>query len=73
MTGRKGSVSASQRWKNKQLQKSSEEEANIKKDLEKMVELTGLANELLTKSGNMDVYQQKYEEIQSIIERVRKY
>jgi len=59
--GNKKAMSSSQRWKKK---KQGEEEDPIEKEnREKMLKLTGFADEILSRSGNMEIYEETYEAI----------
>jgi len=59
--GNKKAVSSSQRWKKK---KQGEEEDPVEKEnREKMLKLTGYADEILSRSGNMEIYEETYEAI----------
>merc|ERR1711913_177423 len=57
--GGKKAMSASQRWKKKKEEENPEEKENK----EKMLRLTGLADEILTRSGNMEIYEETFESI----------
>jgi len=52
-------MTASQRWK----QKKSGNIESTSGDREAVLKLTGLADKVLSKYGNMDVYQETYESI----------
>ena len=52
-------VSSAQRWKNKKQVLSGEEKENR----DKMLRLTELADAILSRSGNMEVYEETYEKI----------
>lgn len=59
--GNKKAMSSSQRWKKK---KQGEEEDPVEKEnREKMLKLTGFADEILSRSGNMEIYEETYEAI----------
>lgn len=64
--GKKGKqISTSQRWKAKKQKKedqTSEADAQIQKDKEDFLNLTGLADQIL-QSGNMEVYEMTYEKL----------
>jgi len=53
--------SASQRWKKKKA--GVVEDPQEKENKEKMLKLTGIADEILTRSGNMEIYEETYEGI----------
>lgn len=58
-----------ERWKRKKdpnAAKDDENSVNITK-------LTEVANELLTRTGNMDIYQETYEQIEKIIAQAEKH
>ena len=59
--GGKAAMSASQRWKKKKA--GAQEDPNEKENKEKMLKLTGLADGILTRSGNMEIYEETYESI----------
>eukprot|EP00092_Neocalanus_flemingeri_P015581 GFUD01016869.1.p1 GENE.GFUD01016869.1~~GFUD01016869.1.p1 ORF type:complete len:367 (-),score=151.49 GFUD01016869.1:45-1076(-) len=59
--GNKGFVSQSQRWKKKKA--GAVEDPMEKENKEKMLKLTGLADAILTRSGNMEIYEETYEGI----------
>lgn len=56
-------LSASERWRRK---KAGQQEQNPE-DGKKVTELTEYANKLLTETGNMDIYQETYEHIDSLV------
>ncbi|XP_026478067.1 CD2 antigen cytoplasmic tail-binding protein 2 homolog [Ctenocephalides felis] len=58
--GKSSKISSAQRWKNKKL-------GIVDPNAELVTNLTSLANEVLTKMGDMDIYQQTYEQIQQQI------
>ena len=59
--GNKAPMSASQRWKKKKAGAAADpQEAENK---EKMLRLTGLADTILTRSGNMEIYEETFESI----------
>ena len=55
-------VSQAQRWKKKKA--GVEEDPREKENKEKMLQLTGVADEILTRSGNMEIYEMTFEAIQ---------
>ena len=59
--GGKTGMSASQRWKKKKA--GAKEDPQEKQNKEKMLKLTGLADAILTRSGNMEIYEETYESI----------
>jgi len=59
--GNKAPMSASQRWKKKKA--GAVEDPQAKENKEKMLRLTGLADTILTRSGNMEVYEETFESI----------
>merc|ERR1712032_849583 len=54
-------VSQSQRWKKKKA--GTVEDPKEKENKEQMLKLTGIAYEILTRSGNMEIYEMTYEGI----------
>lgn len=54
-------MTTAERWKKKKESKTHEEEEDT--NSVKITKLTELANELLTRTGNMDIYQESYEQI----------
>lgn len=56
----KKKLTTAERWKKKKESKTQEEEDQNSVNITK---LTELANELLTRTGNMDIYQESYEQI----------
>jgi hypothetical protein len=66
-TGGKKHISASERWRRK---KAGQEDSG-QGSQQQVTELTELANRLLTKTGNMDIYQESYEHIASLVGIVR--
>jgi len=56
-------VSASERWRRKKDGESDSKEGNR----QQVTELTELANRLLTRTGNMNVYQESYEHITKVV------
>jgi len=66
--GGKTGASASERWKKKKEQAGTGGDPS---DKQKLLELTGLADTILNRSGNMDVYQETYEGIRYKLERAR--
>ncbi|XP_011266585.1 CD2 antigen cytoplasmic tail-binding protein 2 homolog isoform X1 [Camponotus floridanus] len=66
----KKKLTTAERWKKKKECKvDNEEDPNSVS----IIKLTELANELLTRTGNMDIYQESYEEIRKKIERANKH
>merc|ERR1740123_1494843 len=59
--GGKAGMSASQRLKMKK--KGIQADPNEKENKEKMLKLTGLADGILTRSGNMEIYEETFESI----------
>lgn len=60
----KKKLTTAERWKRKQEKKSIEDDQNSIS----ITKLTELANELLTRTGNMDIYQESYEHIKKKVE-----
>jgi len=56
-------MSASQRWRRKKDGESDSKEGNR----QQVTELTELANRLLTRTGNMNIYQESYEHIAKLV------
>nr|CAD7401125.1 unnamed protein product [Timema cristinae] len=63
-------LTASERWKRKKA--GQEETDQSPTDKEKVTQLTELANRVLTEMGNMDIYQESYEYISSIVNNADK-
>lgn len=63
LTGGNKRVSAAERWRRKKAGQDNSKEGNQ----QQVTELTELANRLLTKTGNMDIYQESYEHIASLV------
>lgn len=61
----KKKMTTAERWKKKKEAKDPEEED---KNSVEIMKLTELANELLTRTGNMDIYQESYEHIKKKVE-----
>lgn len=59
--GGKAAMSASQRWKKKKA--GVVEDPEEKENKEKMLKLTGFADSILSRSGNMEIYEETYEGI----------
>ncbi|XP_003491524.1 CD2 antigen cytoplasmic tail-binding protein 2 homolog [Bombus vosnesenskii] len=57
-------LTTAERWKRKQEKKPIEDDQNSIS----ITKLTELANELLTRTGNMDIYQESYEQIKKKVE-----
>lgn len=63
--GAASKISSAERWKRKK--------AGIVDDGSKIVtRITELANQILTKTGNMDIYQETYEKISSLLNKDKK-
>ncbi|XP_058807527.1 CD2 antigen cytoplasmic tail-binding protein 2 homolog isoform X2 [Phymastichus coffea] len=58
--GKLNKLTTAQRWKRKKDPEAAKEDEETSK---KITRLTELANELLTRTGNMDIYQESYEQI----------
>jgi hypothetical protein len=56
-------MSASERWRRKKGGESDSKEGNV----QQVTELTELANRLLTRTGNMNIYQESYEHIAKLV------
>lgn len=56
-------MSASERWRRKKAGQDDSKQGNQNQ----VTELTELANRLLTKTGNMDIYQESYEHIAMLV------
>lgn len=54
-------MTTAERWKKKKESKTNEKEEDPNSI--NITKLTELANELLTRTGNMDIYQESYEQI----------
>ncbi|XP_011170932.2 CD2 antigen cytoplasmic tail-binding protein 2 homolog [Solenopsis invicta] len=67
----KKKLTTTERWKKKKESKTREEEEDPNSI--NITKLTELANELLTRTGNMDIYQESYEQIKKKIEQGDKY
>merc|ERR1712130_291388 len=59
--GGQKAVSQSQRWKKKKA--GAVEDPKEKENKGQMLKLTGIADEILTRSGNMEIYEMTYEGI----------
>jgi len=68
--GGKKAMSASERWKKKKSGAVEDPQEKINK--ENMLKLTGLADSILTRSGNMEVYEETYESITFNLEKEKK-
>ncbi|XP_025161057.1 CD2 antigen cytoplasmic tail-binding protein 2 homolog isoform X2 [Harpegnathos saltator] len=66
----KKKITTAERWKRKKESKTPIEEDPNSVSITK---LTELANELLTRTGNMDIYQETYEQIKKKIEQANKH
>lgn len=66
----KKKLTTAERWKKKKESKTQTEEEDS--NSVKITKLTELANELLTRTGNMDIYQESYEQIKNKIEQADK-
>lgn len=62
--GKMKNLTTAQRWKRKKDPEAAKEDEETS---EKIAALTELANELLTRTGNMDIYQENYEQIKKKI------
>ncbi|XP_076654656.1 CD2 antigen cytoplasmic tail-binding protein 2 homolog holn1 [Halictus rubicundus] len=62
-------LTTAERWKKKKEKKEVEDDENSVS----ITKLTELANELLTRTGNMDIYQESYEQIKKKVERSEKH
>lgn len=60
--GNKKPLSASERWKKKKAGKA-EDDPQEKQNKETMLKLSGLADSILSRSGNMEVYEETFESI----------
>jgi len=67
----KKKLTTAERWKKKKESKTHEEEEDP--NSVSITKLTELANELLTRTGNMDIYQESYEHIKKKIEQADKH
>ncbi|XP_012524418.1 CD2 antigen cytoplasmic tail-binding protein 2 homolog [Monomorium pharaonis] len=65
----KKKLTTAERWKKKKESMACEEDPNSVN----ITKLTELANELLTRTGNMDIYQESYELIKKKIEQADKH
>lgn len=63
----KKKLTTAERWKLKKDPTAVEDENSVN-----ITKLTELANELLTRTGNMDIYQETYEQIQKKIKAADK-
>jgi hypothetical protein len=63
LTGGNKRISASERWRRKKAGQEDSKQDNQ----QQVTELTELANRLLTKTGNMDIYQENYEHIANLV------
>ncbi|XP_066593547.1 CD2 antigen cytoplasmic tail-binding protein 2 homolog [Prorops nasuta] len=61
-----------ERWKKKKQAQSTDSAEDNDTNSHKIVKLTELANDLLTRTGNMDIYQETYEQIKRKVERGEK-
>lgn len=66
----KKKMTTAERWKKKKQSKDIEEEDT---NSVRITKLTELANELLTRTGNMDIYQESYEHIKRKVEAGEKH
>ncbi|XP_076232055.1 CD2 antigen cytoplasmic tail-binding protein 2 homolog holn1 [Calliopsis andreniformis] len=62
-------LTTAERWKRKKEKQAIEDDENSVN----ITKLTELANELLTRTGNMDIYQESYEQIKKKIEMGEKH
>lgn len=60
-------MTTAERWKKKKESKTCEEEEDP--NSVNITKLTELANELLTRTGNMDIYQESYEQIKKKVKK----
>jgi hypothetical protein len=63
LTGGNKNISASQRWRRKKDGESDSKDGNR----QQVTELTELANRILTRTGNMNIYQESYEHIAKLV------
>jgi hypothetical protein len=63
LTGGSKNMSASERWRRKKGGESDSKEGNQ----QQVTELTELANRVLTRTGNMNIYQESYEHIAKLV------
>lgn len=63
LTGGNKSLSASERWR----RKKAGQDDGTQDNQQQVTDLTELANRLLTKTGNMDIYQESYEHIVKLV------
>ncbi|XP_050681401.1 CD2 antigen cytoplasmic tail-binding protein 2 homolog [Leptidea sinapis] len=63
--GAKSNISSAERWKRKKM-------GIIDNDSKLVTRVTELANQILTKTGNMDIYQESYETINTLISKNNK-
>jgi hypothetical protein len=64
LTGGNKNMSASERWRRK---KDGEGDHSKEENRQQVTELTELANRLLTRTGNMNIYQEGYEHITMLV------
>lgn len=62
----KKKLTTAERWKKKKESQTHEEEEDP--NSVNITKLTELANELLTRTGNMDIYQESYEQIKKTVQ-----
>lgn len=62
LTGASSKISSAERWKRKKV-------GIIDEGSKTVTRITELANQILTKMGNMDIYQENYEKIAGIISK----
>ncbi|XP_012064503.1 PREDICTED: CD2 antigen cytoplasmic tail-binding protein 2 homolog [Atta cephalotes] len=67
----KKKLTTAERWKKKKESKTGKEEEDPNSI--NITKLTELANELLTRTGNMNIYQESYEQIKKKIEQADKH
>ncbi|XP_011054822.1 PREDICTED: CD2 antigen cytoplasmic tail-binding protein 2 homolog isoform X2 [Acromyrmex echinatior] len=67
----KRKLTTAERWKKKKESKTGKEEEDPNSI--NITKLTELANELLTRTGNMNIYQESYEQIKKKIEQADKH
>ncbi|KAL0124742.1 hypothetical protein PUN28_006533 [Cardiocondyla obscurior] len=67
----KKKLTTAERWKKKKESKTQAEEEDP--NSVNIIKLTELANDLLTRTGNMDIYQESYEQIKKKIKQADKH
>lgn len=66
--GKTSYATASNKWKRKRYEEKSDDIENTKKEQEKLLNLTSLANKILL-TGEMDIYEQLYERLNFLIKQ----